>query len=105
MSCYLPRRDPESGEMFLPVADRGKAVLRNPLLNKGISFTEEERDTLGLRGLLPARIGSLAVQAEHAYEHFKQFKGDVAKNLALARLHDSNETLFFRVLQNHVEEM
>ncbi|MHC4974395.1 MAG: NAD-dependent malic enzyme [Planctomycetota bacterium] len=105
MSCYLPRRDPESGEMFLPVADRGKAVLRNPLLNKGISFTEEERDTLGLRGLLPARIGSLEVQAERAYEHFKQFKGDVAKNLALARLHDSNETLFFRVLQNHVEEM
>jgi malic enzyme len=105
MSCYLPRRDPESGETYLPVADRGKAVLRNPLLNKGISFTEQERDALGLRGLLPARVGTLEVQAQRAYEHFKQFKGDVAKNLALSRLHDSNETLFFRVLQDHVEEM
>ena len=105
MSNYLPRRDPETGELFVPVMRRGKSVLRDPLLNKGTAFTDHERDILGLRGLLPARVTTMEEQVERAYEHFHQACDDVAKNLALSRLQDSNETLFFRLLLEHAEEM
>ncbi|MHC4576200.1 MAG: NAD-dependent malic enzyme [Planctomycetota bacterium] len=102
---YLPRRDPESGEPYVPVKRRGWSVLRDPLLNKGTSFTEHERDVLGLRGLLPGRVTTMDEQLARAYKHFRQAKDDVAKNLALSRLQDSNETLFFRLLLEHTEEM
>jgi len=105
MTSYLPRRDPETGEIYVPVMRRGKSVLSDPLLNKGTAFTDHERDILGLRGLLPARVTSLEEQAQRAYEHFLQASDDVARNLALSRLQDSNETLFFRLLVEHAEEM
>ena len=67
MTNYLPRRDPETGEFFVPVMRRGKSVLRDPLLNKGTSFTDHERDVLGLRGLLPARVTNMEEQLARAY--------------------------------------
>ena len=105
MSSYLPRRDPETQEWYLPVMRRGSSVLRDPLLNKGTAFTEEERDSLGLRGLLPARITSLEEQLPRAYEAFRLSPSDVARHLFLSRLQDSNETLFFALLARHLEEM
>jgi len=105
MRSYLPRRDPETGELFLPVSVRGRAVLSDPLLNKGTAFDERERDELGLRGLLPARVTVIEDQLRRAYEHFLAGASDMAKNRALARLQDSNETLFFRLLLEHTEEM
>ena len=105
MRSYLPRRDPETGEMFLPVTARGRAVLSDPLLNKGTAFDERERDELGLRGLLPARITTMEDQLRRAYEHFLAAASDMDRNLTLARLQDSNETLFFRLLLEHTEEM
>ncbi len=105
MHGYLPRTDPETGERYLPVRDRGLALLRNPLLNKGTAFTDHERDLLGLRGLLPARVTSLAEQVPRAYEAYQQSADDAAKNRFLSRLQDSNETLFFRVVGDHLREM
>jgi malate dehydrogenase (oxaloacetate-decarboxylating) len=105
MHSYLPRRDPETGESFLPVRERGRAVLSDPLLNKGTAFDERERDELGLRGMLPARITGMEDQLRRAYEHFLAAASDMARNRALARLQDSNETLFFRLLLEHMEEM
>jgi len=105
MRSYLPRRDPETGELFLPVVARGRAVLSDALLNKGTAFDERERDELGLRGLLPARIMTIEEQLRRAYEHFLAASTDMEKNRALARLQDSNETLFFRLLHEHTEEM
>jgi len=105
MRSYLPRRDPETGELFLPVTARGRSVLSDPLLNKGTAFDERERDELGLRGLLPARVTTIEDQLRRAYEHFLAAASDMAKNRALARLQDSNETLFFRLLLEHTEEM
>jgi malic enzyme len=105
MQSYLPRQDPETGEWFLPVRARGRAVLSDALLNKGTAFDERERSELGLRGMLPARITVMEDQLRRAYEHFLAAGSDMAKNRALARLQDSNETLFFRLLQEHMEEM
>jgi len=102
---YLPRTDPDTGELYVPVMRRGSSVLRDPILNKGTAFTEYERDVLRLRGLLPARVTTLEEQLPRAYEAFRLADNDVARNLFLSRLQDSNETLFFRLCLEHLEEM
>jgi malate dehydrogenase (oxaloacetate-decarboxylating) len=105
MNAYVPRRDPETGELFLPVRERGRDVLRSPLLNKGTAFPEEERDTFKLRGLLPARVTTADEQMARAYEAFRNNDSPLAKHFFLARLQESNETLFFRLLNANLEEM
>jgi malic enzyme len=105
MVRYLPERDPATGELFLPVDVRGQALLRDPLLNKGTAFSDHERDVFGLRGLLPARVTSLGEQVPRAYEAYQQAADDPARNRMLSRLQDSNETLFFRLVLDHLEEM
>jgi malate dehydrogenase (oxaloacetate-decarboxylating)(NADP+) len=84
---------------------RGMALLRDPLLNKGTAFTEAERDTLGLRGLLPARILSLQDQAEKVLINLRNLPSDLEKYIALNSLHDRNETLFFRVVCDNIDEI
>ncbi len=105
MSSYLPQRDPETGDLFVPIMRRGRSLLSDPLLNKGTAFTEYERDVFGLRGLLPARVFTMEEQVPRAYEAFSRADGDMEKHFFLARLQDSNETLFFRLLSEHTEEM
>jgi len=105
MNEYLPQRDPETGELSLNVAARGRDVLRNPLLNKGTAFSEEERDLLGLRGLLPARHTDMPLQLQRAHVAFRNTATDLGKHFFLARLQESNETLFFRLLLENLEEM
>ena len=82
----------------------GAALLRDPVLNKGTAFTRAERHRLGLRGLLPAHVATLAEQAERVVENFRSQPSPLAKYVDLAALHDRNETLFFRVLADHLEE-
>jgi len=105
MSLYLPKRDPDTGEHYVPIMRRGRSLLSDPLLNKGTAFTEYERDVFGLRGLLPARVFTMEEQVPRAYSGFRRAKGDMEKHFFLARLQDSNETLFFRLLSEHTEEM
>jgi len=105
MNPYVPRRDPETGELFLPVRERGRDVLRNPLLNKGTAFPEKERDVFKLRGLLPARVTSTDEQMARAYEAYRNNESPLAKHFFLARLQESNETLFFRLVGANLEEM
>ena len=105
MNPYVPRLDPESGESFMAVAARGRDVLRNPLLNKGTAFPEGERDKLGLRGLLPARVTTMEQQMGRAYEAYRRTESPLAKHFFLSRLQESNETLFFRLLTANLEEM
>ena len=62
MNRYIPQRDEKTGKLFVPVQERGLAVLRNPLLNKGTAFSDRERDEFELRGLLPARVTNMDVQ-------------------------------------------
>ncbi|PFS16137.1 NAD-dependent malic enzyme [Bacillus cereus] len=84
---------------------RGVEVLSTPLLNKGVAFTQEERDELGLKGLLPPAVLTLDEQARRAYEQFCSQPDDLLKNVYLTALHDRNEVLFYRILTNHLREM
>ncbi len=81
------------------------AVLAMPLLNKGTAFTAEEREALGLTGLLPPVISTLESQATAAYAQYQRLPDAVSKNLYLTALHDRNEVLFFRLLSEHLREM
>ncbi|EJQ43247.1 hypothetical protein IEE_03425 [Bacillus cereus BAG5X1-1] len=84
---------------------RGVEVLSTPLLNKGVAFTQEEREELGLKGLLPPAVLTLDEQARRAYEQFCSQPDDLLKNVYLTALHDRNEVLFYRILTEHLREM
>ena len=91
-----------SGGLSFP---RGVALLRDPLLNKGTAFSEQERDSLGLRGLLPANLLTLQQQAQRVMENLRHVPDDLEKYVALNALHDRNETLFFRILCDNIDEL
>jgi malate dehydrogenase (oxaloacetate-decarboxylating)(NADP+) len=88
-----------------PHLARGMELLRDPLLNKGTAFTEREREALGLRGLLPAHVFSLDEQAERMLENLRRLPNDLEKFIALNTLHDRNETLFFRLVCENIDEI
>jgi malate dehydrogenase (oxaloacetate-decarboxylating)(NADP+) len=81
------------------------ALLHDPMHNKGTAFTENERDALGVRGLLPANVLSQDQQAERALRHIRAQPSDLEKYIELNALHDRNESLFFRVVCDHIDEM
>jgi malate dehydrogenase (oxaloacetate-decarboxylating)(NADP+) len=84
---------------------RGLDVLRDPILNRGTAFTEEQREALGLRGLLPAHVHAQAEQAERFLVSFHKLTDPLDKFVALNALHDRNEDLFFSILVDHIDEM
>ena len=84
---------------------RGQDILRDPLQNHGSAFTEEQRDELGLRGLLPARVESLEEQANRAVAFMRTFPLPIQRYFYLDALHNTNETLFFKVVCDHIEEV
>ena len=84
---------------------RGAEVLSTPLLNKGVAFTQNEREELGLKGLLPPAVLTLEEQARRAYEQFSSQPDDLLKNVYLTALHDRNEVLFYRILTDRLREM
>jgi malate dehydrogenase (oxaloacetate-decarboxylating) len=79
--------------------------MADPRLNKGVAFTAEERRSLGLIGLLPHRQLTLQEQASRAYAQYGAQPSDLAKNVFLTLLHDRNEVLFYRLVQDHLREM
>ncbi len=97
--------DPETSEEYLSVDGRGRPVLLNPFTNKGTSFTSEERDALNLHGLLPPASCAIEQQLERTYENFLAKNTDLQRFIYLAGLQDRNETLFFRLLYEHIDEM
>jgi malate dehydrogenase (oxaloacetate-decarboxylating) len=84
---------------------RGLAVLNSPFLNKGAAFSEEERASLGLTGLLPPVISTLESQVARAYLQYQKLPDAVSRNIYLTALHDRNEVLFFRLFSEHLREM
>ncbi|MFF3361948.1 NAD-dependent malic enzyme [Streptomyces misionensis] len=80
-------------------------VLVDPLRNRGVAFTPEDREALGLTGRLPSGVLALEQQAQRAYQQMQAQSGDLAKNVYLEQLHDRNETLYFRVLVEHLVEL
>eukprot|EP01099_Mayorella_cantabrigiensis_P004095 TRINITY_DN307_c0_g1_i1.p1 TRINITY_DN307_c0_g1~~TRINITY_DN307_c0_g1_i1.p1 ORF type:complete len:120 (-),score=19.42 TRINITY_DN307_c0_g1_i1:47-406(-) len=102
----------------IPPSRVGVEILHDCWFNKGTAFSERERDRLRIRGLLPANIFTIEEQLHRAYISFHRQgqsslrdkeKGRqeniVAKHLFLNSLHDRNETLFFRLVVEHIEEM
>jgi malate dehydrogenase (oxaloacetate-decarboxylating)(NADP+) len=84
---------------------RGVKLLHDPVHNKGTAFTEAERDALGLRGLLPPRVCSPAEQELRVIGNLRNKATDLERYLFLVSLQDRNETLFYRVVINHIEEI
>jgi malate dehydrogenase (oxaloacetate-decarboxylating) len=83
---------------------RGQAKLFDPLTTKGTAFTVEERRKFGLLGLLPPAVKTLAQQVEHCWHEFSTRRHDLDKHIYLRALQDRNETLFYRLLRDHIPE-
>ena len=90
--------------MTLPTPT-GAALLHDPRLNKGTAFTAAERDALGLRGLLPPRILTLEEQEERILSNFYGKPSALEQYIYLIGLQDRNETLFYRVVVDHLENL
>ena len=80
-------------------------VLQDPISNRGAAFSRAERDSLGLTGRLPSAVLTLEQQTLRAYQQLQRQPGDLAKNVYLEELHDRNETLYYRVLSEHLAEL
>lgn len=96
---------PRAHSVTPDVLPRGLDLLRDPTLNKGMAFTERERDALGLRGMLPPHVLTQEEQAERVLKYVRDLPDDLEKFVALNALHDRNEALFFRVVCDHIDEM
>ncbi len=88
----------------MPEQKTGKATLLDALTTKGTAFTRAERRKMGLLGLLPTAEKTLAQQAEHCWHEFSTYREDLDKHIYLRGLQDRNETLFYRVLRDHIPE-
>jgi malic enzyme len=99
------RIDPSTRQEYMAVREKGRALLINPFTNKGTAFTARERDELDLWGLLPPAICTIEQQLERTYENYRAKPNDLEKFIYLTSLHDRNETLFFRLLLEHIDEM
>lgn len=83
----------------------GSTLLSMPLLNKDCAFSDEERKEFNLIGLLPRRHETLDQQVERAYVQYSSFDEPINKHIYLRATQDSNETLFYRLVEQHLEEM
>lgn len=84
---------------------RGRALLSNPILNKGTAFSPEERKTLGLHGLLPDRIETLEEQCLRALNAFDEEPDGLLRHINLRALQDTNETLFYAMMQRQLKKL
>ncbi|MCL5497827.1 NAD-dependent malic enzyme [Escherichia coli] len=83
----------------------GAVLLENPLLNKGLAFTQEERQALNLNGLLPDTVETIKEQTDRAWAQFCHFKRDISRHVYLRNIQDTNETLFYNLVRTHLSEM
>ena len=89
----------------LHISLRGMDLLDTPIFNKGTAFTDEERSAFGLHGLLPPHIESLDEQTVRVYESYRRKTDDLERHIYLRALQDTNEVLFYKLLNAHIEEM
>lgn len=97
--------DTTTRESVLRVSARGRLILVHPMANRGTAFTLEEREQLGLSGLLPSRVTTIEEQLRRTYAQYSRSPSPLAKFIQLTQLRDRNEVLFYRLLSEHLEEM
>ncbi len=97
-NCQQPKRP-------LYISYAGPVLLETPLLNKGSAFSKYERLMFNLEGLLPYNIETIEEQAERCYQQFKSFHNLLEQHVYLRNIQDTNETLFFRLVVEHLEEI
>ena len=95
----------DASQRYLYIPHAGPSLLETPLLNKGSAFTARERTLFNLTGLLPPRYESIEEQVERAYLQYRSFNEPLNKHIYLRAIQDNNETLFYRLIQSHIEEM
>jgi malate dehydrogenase (oxaloacetate-decarboxylating) len=89
----------------MAVSEKGRPLLLNPLTNKGTAFTRREREELDLDGLVPPTVCSIQQQMDRTYENFQAKTANMEKFIYLTSLQDRNETLFYRLVFEHIDEM
>lgn len=89
--------------LYIPYA--GPSLLEMPLLNKGSAFTQRERVDFNLIGLLPQKVETIEEQTERAYKQYQLCQTDLDRHITLRAIQDDNETLFYHLLEDHLEEM
>jgi malic enzyme len=104
-TMWSVRTDPRTGEEYLAVHHTGRPVLLNPFTNKGTAFTAEERKSLGIDGLVPPAVFTIEEQLNRVYENYEAKTTNLERFIYLASLQDRNETLFFRLVHEHIDEM
>ena len=105
MKSFEFKIDPLTGEEYYDVYLRGLQLLTDPLLNKASCFTEEERITLELGGLLPHGVSRIEDQVERCMEAYRPKPDDLERYIYLQGLLNRNETLFYRLLTENLSEM
>ncbi len=89
----------------LRIRARGRAVMSNPTTNRGTAFTKEQRQALGLVGLVPSEVTTLENQVRRVYDQYTRTSTRLGKYLHLSGVRDRNEVLFYRLLTSNLEEM
>lgn len=105
MDRFSIQVDPMTGEKYIEVPFRGQLLVEHPIYNKGSAFTEKEREQLDLCGILPEHCLTIEEQENKVYENYSREKTPIEKFLYLLSLLDRNETLLYRLVLNHAEEM
>lgn len=97
--------DSSTGQQYMAVSQKGRGLLLNPHTNKGTAFTRRERDELDIGGLVPPAVCTMRQQLDRTYENFKVKTTNLEKFVYLSSLQDRNETLFYRLVLEHIDEM
>jgi malate dehydrogenase (oxaloacetate-decarboxylating) len=103
--AHASRRPVPADDGVVATSRTGWDLLSDPLLNKGTAFTEAERDAFGLHGLLPPHIGTLDEQVSRRLMVLHRFASDLERYAFLRELQDNNETLFFALLEQNIEDL
>ncbi len=99
MTSAMQKKHP----LYIPYA--GNTLLELPLLNKGSAFSEDERTRFNLHGLIPHVIETIEEQSQRSYQQYSAFHDAINKHIYLRNIQDTNETLFFRLIEDHLAEM
>ncbi len=100
----FPLTTDANGTQWLTIPYRGRAVLSHNMYNRGSAFSPEEREALGLVGLLPHQVLSIEDQAKRAYGYICRHQEPLERFVALQELEARNAVLFYRLVYDHLEE-